>query len=106
MALTAIQVKQATPREKPYKLADGGGLYLLVNPSGAKYWRYKYRYAGREKTLALGVYPEVSLKEARDVHQAARKTRRQGADPGEQRKVEKLTRHLAAVNSFGLQAAS
>lgn len=100
MALTAIQVKQATPKEKPYKLADGGGLYLLVNPGGAKYWRYKYRYAGREKTLALGVYPEVSLKEARDTHQAARKTRRQGADPGEQRKVEKLTRHLAAVNSF------
>ena len=100
MPLTAIQVKQAMPREKPYKLADGGGLYLLVNPNGAKYWRYKYRYVGREKVLALGVYPEVSLKEAREAHQAARKSRRQGADPGEQRKVEKLTRHLAAVNSF------
>ncbi|GAB5452306.1 MAG: tyrosine-type recombinase/integrase [Halioglobus sp.] len=100
MPLTATEVKQAKPKEKPYKLADGGGLYLLVNTKGARYWRYKYRYAGKEKTLALGVYPEVSLKEAREAHQGARKTLRQGIDPGEQRKVEKLTRHLAAAESF------
>ncbi len=100
MPLMATQVKQAKPKEKPYKLADGGGLYLLVNPKGARYWRYKYRYAGKEKTLALGVYPEVSLKEARDAHQEARKALRRGIDPGEQRKIDRLTRHLAAAESF------
>lgn len=100
MPLTATEVKQSKPKEKPYKLGDSGGLYLLVNPKGSRYWRYKYRYAGKEKTLALGVYPEVSLKEAREAHQAARKSLRQGIDPGEQRKVEKLTRHLAAAESF------
>ena len=68
MPLTATEVKQAKPREKPYKPADGGGLYLLVNPKGARYWRYKYRYGCKEKTLALGVYPEISLKEAREKH--------------------------------------
>ena len=100
MPLTAIQVKQAGPKEKTYKLADGGGLHLLVKPAGGKYWRYKYRYAGKEKTLALGVYPEISLKEAREKHLAARKTLSQGVDPSAQRKVEKLTRHLAAAESF------
>ena len=100
MPLTAIEAKQAEPKEKVYKLADGGGLHLLVKPSGGKYWRYKYRYAGKEKTLALGVYPEISLKEAREKHQAARKTLDRGIDPSEARKVEKLTRHLAAAESF------
>ena len=100
MPLSAIEVKQAESKERAYKLADGGGLHLLVKPVGGKYWRYKYRYAGREKTLALGVYPEVSLKEAREKHQAARKSLDRGIDPGEARKVEKLTRHLAAAESF------
>ncbi|WP_289083456.1 integrase arm-type DNA-binding domain-containing protein [uncultured Spongiibacter sp.] len=100
MPLTATEVKQAKSAEKPYKLADSGGLYLLVNAKGAKYWRYKYRYAGKEKTLALGVYPEVSLKQARQKHQEARDKLAQGIDPGEVRKVEKLTRHLAAAESF------
>lgn len=100
MPLTATEVKQAKPRDKAYKLADGGGLYLLVQPKGAKYWRYKYRYGGKEKVLALGVYDEVSLKAARQKHQAARDKLAQGIDPGEVRKVEKLTRHLAAAESF------
>lgn len=100
MPLTAVEVKQAEPKEKAYKLADGGGLYLLVKPVGGKYWRYKYRYAGKEKTLALGVYPEIPLKEARERHQAARKSLDRGVDPSEARKVEKLTRHLAAAESF------
>lgn len=100
MPLTATQVKQAAPKDKPYKLADGGGLYLLINPQGAKYWRYKYRYGGKEKTLALGVFPETSLKEARASHQEARKKLGQGIDPGEVRKIDKLTRHLAAAESF------
>jgi integrase len=98
--LTATEVKQAKPGEKLLKLADGGGMYLQIHPNGARYWRYDYRYAGKRKTLALGVYPEVSLKEAREKHQDARDKLRQGADPGEVRKVEKLTRHLAAAESF------
>jgi len=100
MALTATQVKQAKPKEKAYKLSDGAGLFLLINPKGAKYWRYKYRYAGKEKALALGVYPEVSLKQAREKHQEARLKLSQGIDPSEIRKVEKLTRHLASAESF------
>jgi len=61
--LTATEVKNAKPSDKPTKKSDGGGLYLLIQPSGARYWRYDYRYSGRRKTLALGVYPEVSLKQ-------------------------------------------
>ncbi|KZX58220.1 integrase [Halioglobus sp. HI00S01] len=98
--LTAAQVKQAKPGSKVQKLADGGSMYLLIQPSGAKYWRFDYRYAGKRKTLALGVYPEVSLKEARENHQDARDKLRQKRDPGDVRKVEKLTRHLASAESF------
>ena len=98
--LTATQVKNAKPGDKAYKLSDGGGLYLLVTAKGARYWRFDYRYGGKRKTLALGVYPEVSLKEARDLHATARRSRRQGVDPCAVRKVEKLTRHLAAAESF------
>lgn len=100
MALTASEVKQAKPKEKPYKLGDGGGLYLLVQPKGARYWRYKYRYGGKEKTLALGVYPEVTLKAARQSHHKARQRLAEGVDPAALRKVEKLSRHLAAAESF------
>ena len=98
--LTATEVKQAKPGDKTRKLTDGGGLYLQIHPSGAKYWRHDYRYAGKRKTLALGVYPEVSLKRAREKHQEAKTKLRDGIDPGEQRKIEKLTRHIAAANSF------
>ena len=65
MPLTDIQSRKATPGEKPKKLFDGGGLYLLVHPNGSKWWRWKYRFAGKEQLLALGVYPDVSLKAAR-----------------------------------------
>jgi integrase len=98
--LTATEVKQAKPAEKATKLTDGGGMYLLVHPKGAKYWRHDYRFSGKRKTLALGVYPEVSLKEAREKHQDARKQLSKAIDPGNERKVEKLTRHLAAAESF------
>lgn len=98
--LTATQVKQAKPKAKAYKLPDGGGMYLLVTPPGARYWRYDYRFAGKRKTLALGVYPEVTLKAARQAHQEARSKLNKGIDPGEVRKVEKLTRHLASAESF------
>jgi len=73
MKLSAQAVKKAKSADKPFKMADGGGLYLLVQPNGSKLWRYKYRYQGKEKLISLGVYPDTELKEARDKHGAARK---------------------------------
>jgi integrase len=98
--LTVLEVKQATPQAKSFKLVDGGGLYLLVTSPGAKYWRYDYRFTGKRKTLALGVYPEVSLKEVRERHLEARRKMANGIDPCDTRKVEKHTRNLAAADSF------
>lgn len=102
--LTDTKVKNAKPGERPYKLGDGGWLYLLVKPSSAKLWRMAYRYAGREKLLALGAYPEVSLKEAREKRDAERARLRKGFDPGEVRKVERLTRANEAATTFKLVA--
>lgn len=102
--LTDTKVKNAKPGERPYKLGDGGWLYLLVKPSGARLWRMAYRYAGREKLLALGAYPEVSLKEAREKRDAERARLRSGFDPGEVRKVERLTRASEAATTFKLVA--
>lgn len=102
--LTAKQVEQAKPQDTAYKLADGGGLYLLVQPNGRRYWRYDYRYAGKRKTLAVGVFPERSLKDARKKHREARDKLDDGIDPGAVRKVEKLSRHLAAAESFEVLA--
>lgn len=73
MALTETACKGAKTEGKPRKLTDGGGLFLHVMPNGSKYWRYKYRVLGVEKLLALGVYPEISLAEAREKHRAAHK---------------------------------
>ncbi|CAM3277046.1 integrase [Xenorhabdus nematophila ATCC 19061] len=100
MKLTARQVDTAKPKEKPYKLADGGGLYLLVNPNGARYWRLKYRIAGKEKLLALGVYPDISLAEARTKRNEARRTLSDGNDPIEEKKAEKAAKAFAVSNSF------
>ena len=96
MALTDIKCKNTKPTDKPQKLGDSGGLYLHVMPNGAKYWRMKYRIHGKEKLLALGVYPETTLSEARDKRDAARKLVAQGTDPSAQKKEEK---HLAAFNA-------
>ncbi len=74
MALTDVKVKTAKPKEKPYKLADSGGMYLLINANGSKYWRMKYRFAGKEKMLSIGVYPDVSLADAREKRNEARKS--------------------------------
>ncbi|NLY64424.1 MAG: integrase arm-type DNA-binding domain-containing protein [Alcaligenaceae bacterium] len=100
MALTDTKIKNAKPEAKPYKLGDTGGLYLLVNPSGSKYWRYKYRFGGKEKTLAIGVYPTVTLKDARAKHMEAREHLINGTDPGYQKKVEKRAKDIEAENSF------
>lgn len=98
--LTATAVQQAKGQDKPFKMPDGGGMYLLVNPAGTKYWRYNYRYTGKRKTLALGVYPDTSLATARKTHQQARETLAKGIDPGEAKRIERITRHLASADSF------
>ncbi len=100
MALADVEIRQAKPQAKPYKLFDGGGLYVEITPAGGKLWRYKYRFGGKEKRLALGVYPEVSLKDARERHFQARKQLSDGTDPGEQRKAAKIEQSKAESNSF------
>ncbi len=89
-SLTATKVKNAKGREKPYKLTDGQGLFLLVTPSGSKLWRFKYFFAGKEKLLAFGTYPEISLAEAREKRDAARKQVANAVDPVEVRKAQKV----------------
>jgi integrase len=110
MSLTDIAIRNAKPAEKPQRLFDGLGLYLEIAPSGGKWWRFKYRVLGRdkktnepkqvEKRLSFGVYPEVSLKEAREKRDEARSKLRDGIDPGASRKAEKATRRTNAGNSF------
>lgn len=87
-------------KDKAYKLSDGGGLYLLVNTNGSRYWRLKYRVAGKEKLLALGVYPDVSLSDARAKRDEAKRTLAAGGDPGEVKQTEKQAKILAVSNSF------
>lgn len=99
--LKEVSVRGAKPKEKPYKLFDGGGLYLDVQPSGSKYWRMKYRFAGKEKRLALGVYPTVTLAEARCRRDEARKIVAAGADPGTVKKEAKRLAQLKSENTFG-----
>lgn len=100
MKLTARQVETAKPKDKPYKLSDGGGLYLEIATSGSRYWRLKYRYGGKEKRLAFGVYPEVSLAEARNRREVAKKTLAAGSDPAEVKKAEKIAQKLNIENTF------
>ena len=90
MGLTALAIRNAQPRTKPYKLSDGRSLFLLVMPNGAKYWRLSYRWLGKDKTLALGVWPEVSLAEAREKRDSARKMVAEGIDPSVEKKRRKL----------------
>lgn len=98
MKLKDTAIRAARPRSKSYKMFDAEGLYLEVSPSGGKWWRFKYRFAGKEKRLSLGVYPEVSLKDARTKRDAAREQVAAGVDPSDARKAEKLA--VAAAESF------
>ena len=106
MALSDVTVKTAKPKPGPKanRLFDAGGLYLEVTPSGGKLWRLKYRYTGKEKLLALGKYPEVSLKDARERRDEARKLLANEIDPGENRKVQKAAKTERAANSFEVVA--
>jgi integrase len=98
--LTDTEVKKAKPATKAFKLYDTGGMFVLVAPTGGKLWRLKYRFAGKEKLLSLGAYPETSLADARIKRDEARKQLHDGADPGEARKALKRARASSAANSF------
>jgi integrase len=104
MPLTDVAIRKAKPGEKPIKLSDERGLYLEVSPSGGKWWRFKFRFEGKEKRLSLGVYPDVSLKDARERRDAARKLLADGVDPSVHRKAQKLARADHAANSFEVVA--
>lgn len=100
MSLSDTKIKNTKPREKPYKISDGKGLYLSIAPNGSKYWRLKYYFAGKEKLLALGVYPHVSLADARVKCDEARKLLAKEIDPGIDKQIKKRTKKLATENSF------
>jgi integrase len=105
MPLSDTTIKNAKPNpDKAYKLPDEKGMYLLVNPNGSKYFRLKYRFGGKEKVLALGVYPDTSLKQAREKRDEARKQLAEGIDPSENRKAVKSSKAESAANSFEIIA--
>lgn len=103
--LTDIQLRNAKPTDKPYKLADGGGLYVEVMPSGSKYWRMKVRQAnGKETRLSFGTYPEATLANARAERAKVKQQQVAGIDPAQSKRVEKLQKRVAAVNTFEVLA--
>jgi integrase len=105
MALTEITVKAAKPRGKITKLSDGGGLQLWISPDGAKRWRLAYRVGGVQKVLAIGVYPTVGLKQARDARHAAKRLLAEGVDPSAAKKQAKIEKAMSAANTFQAVAA-
>lgn len=100
MALTDVKIRKTKPQPKAYKLTDEKGLFLLVAPNGSKYWRFKYRFAGKEKLLAMGVYPEVTLADARETRDKARKLLANQTDPGIAKQISKRSVIQASENSF------
>jgi Arm DNA-binding domain len=100
MPLTDTRIRNAKPKAKGYKLSDGGGMYLLVNPNAARYWRLDYRFAGKRRTLALGVYPDVSLSSARARREDARSLLAKDIDPSVAKKATKRASKLVSENTF------
>ncbi len=100
MTLTVVEIKSAKPKEKPYKVADEKGLYLLVNPNGSKLWKFKYRFSGVEKKLSFGAFPDVSLAAARDARDEARRQLTNTIDPGILKNSIKRSKKIADENSF------
>ncbi|MCJ2188030.1 tyrosine-type recombinase/integrase [Novosphingobium beihaiensis] len=98
--LSASAIRNAKPKEKAYKLADRDGLYLLIKPSGIRYWRMNYRFGTQQRTLSFGRWPEITLVEARDKLLEARRQLAKGLDPYNQAKLEKIAKSLAAANTF------
>jgi hypothetical protein len=95
MALTLFAIQNAKPKEKPYKLSDGGGLHLLVTRE-SRLWRFRYRFGGKENMLSLGTFPEVSIADSRAKRDDARKLLAKGQDPSQQRKLDKITAAMIA----------
>lgn len=102
--LSEVQVRNAKPQDKEVKLFDGGGLFLLLTPSGGKLWNFKYRFDNKEKRLSFGAYPSVTLADARQRREDAKKLLANGVDPGEVKKAQKAARELLAENSFEVVA--
>lgn len=100
MKLTIAQIKAAKPKASPYRLSDGAGLTLSINPNGSKYWQFRYRINGREKVESLGVFPEVGLADARERVPALRKILREGLDPSELRKQKRQQQQIRARDTF------
>ena len=100
MALTVLSIKNAKPHAKAYKLSDERSLFLLMMPNGSKYWRLRYRFLGKQKMLALGVWPEVSLAEAREKREAAPKMVEEGRDPCAEKKLRKIRAQFDANTTF------
>ena len=104
MPLTDTVIRNTKPGANDSKMSDGGGLFLLVKTTGAKWWRFSYRYAGKQKTLSFGVYPDIGLKDARERRDEAKKLLAQGVDPGAVRKAQKSGTLERAANSFEVVA--
>jgi integrase len=105
MALTNLDVQNAKPADRPFKLADGGGLFLIVQPNRSKHWRLRYFYLGKERSLSIGAYPIVSLADARAKREEAKKQSVAGTDPSVQKKLDRIAAETASHNTFGLIAA-
>ncbi len=104
MTYTDSTFRNAKPKDKPYKLTDEKGMFLLIQPSGKKHWRFQYRFAGKINTLSFGAYPEVSLVDARQKREDARKLLAEGADPGHLRKQAKQELLIQHEHTFELIA--
>ncbi len=104
MPLRQFDLKNAKPAEAAYKISDGGGLHLLIKPNGARLWRMKYRFLGKERLLSFGAYPLISLADARAKRDAAKKLIDAGVDPSVKKKLDRLDAQRAASNTFGLVA--
>lgn len=100
MPLTDTTIRNTKPGDKPKSLADERGLSILIQPSGGKWWRFRYRFDGKGKMLSFGIYPDIGLKEARERREEARKLLAQGVEPGENRKAQKAAKNERAANSF------
>ena len=104
MPLTHFDIRNTKPADKPFKLSDGGGLFLRVQPNGSMLWRLEYRFVGKERALSFGADPTVSLADARRKRDEAKKLLDKGKDPSSEKRTERLARKSAARNTFGLIA--